>query len=185
MWVASDSELLFTADGSKYESAGALPAGFPVHGVSIVSYEMNHNKSIVRYMLVGYETEAMDGDAVVWSKLSTETTWVKYDNADNVNYSFQTAVKAVDGERYYSMSENQNITTDLENMSGTSLIANGNGYTINGNGYLGLIIEENQNFSINNAIVEKFNTNTKSEVGGFITNEGTIDELSGTFNSTT
>ena len=83
MWVASDSELLFTADGVNFESAGALPAGFPVHGVSIVSYEMSHNKSIVRYMLVGYETEAMDGDAVVWSKLSTETTWVKYDNADN------------------------------------------------------------------------------------------------------
>ena len=83
MWVATADELFVTYDGVNYESAGALPAGFPVYGVSISSYAMNHNKGITRYMLVGYTTEAMDGDAVVWSKLSTEENWTKYENENN------------------------------------------------------------------------------------------------------
>ena len=83
MWVATANELLVTADGVSYESAGALPAGFPVYGVSISSYAMNHNMGITRYMLVGYTTEAMDSDAVVWSRLSTEDNWTKYDNDNN------------------------------------------------------------------------------------------------------
>ena len=83
MWVATANELLVTADGISYESAGALPAGFPVYGVSISSYAMNHNKGITRYILVGYATEAMDGDAVVWSRLSTEDNWSKYENENN------------------------------------------------------------------------------------------------------
>lgn len=83
MWVATANELLVTADGISYESAGALPAGFPVYGVSISSYAMNHNKGIVRYMLVGYENETMVGNAVVWSKLSTENSWARYENGNN------------------------------------------------------------------------------------------------------
>ena len=83
MWVATADELLVTADGVNYESAGALPAGFPVYGVSIASYAMNHNKGIIRYMLVGYTTEEMDGNAVVWSKLSTENRWARYENGNN------------------------------------------------------------------------------------------------------
>ena len=83
MWVATAGGLLVTTDGVDYDSAGALPEGFPVYGVSVASYAMNHNKGIIRYMLVGYENEAMDGNAVVWSKLSTEDCWVKYDNEGN------------------------------------------------------------------------------------------------------
>ena len=83
MWVATGNGLLFTTDGLNYESAGALPAGFPLYGVSIASYRLKHNSKIVRYMLVGYTTEAMDGDAVVWSRLSTEDGWVKYENENN------------------------------------------------------------------------------------------------------
>ncbi len=84
MWVAATDKLLKTADGVNFESAGQLPVDFPVYGVSIASYPLSHNKKIVRYMLVGYTNEAMDGDAVVWSKLSTEeNNWVKYDNENN------------------------------------------------------------------------------------------------------
>ena len=83
MWVATGNGLLFTTDGLNYESAGALPAGFPLYGVSIASYGLKHNSSIVRYMLVGYTTAEMDGNAVVWSRLSTEDAWVKYENENN------------------------------------------------------------------------------------------------------
>ena len=83
MWVATVGELLVTTDGVEYESKGALPEGFPLYGVSIASYVMSHNKGITRYMLVGYTTEAMDGDAAVWSRLSTENCWTKYENENN------------------------------------------------------------------------------------------------------
>lgn len=83
MWVAAAGELLLTTDGESYESAGALPEDFPVYGVSIASYVMSHNKGITRYMLVGYTTEEMDGDAVVWSRLSTEDGWTRYENEDS------------------------------------------------------------------------------------------------------
>ena len=80
MWVATADSLLSTADGVSYVNEGALPDGFPLYGVSIASYVMNHNKGITRYMLVGYTTEEMDGDAVVWSRLSTEDGWTRYEN---------------------------------------------------------------------------------------------------------
>ena len=83
MWVATDAELLTTTDGSNYESAGVLPEAFPLYGVSIASYTLNHNSTIVRYMLVGYADEAMDDAPVVWSRLSTEKRWTKYDNANS------------------------------------------------------------------------------------------------------
>ena len=83
MWVATTSELLTTTDGVNYESEGALPEGFPVYGVSASSHVMKHHSGIVRYMLVGYTDEAMAGDAVVWSRLSTEKVWSRYDNEGN------------------------------------------------------------------------------------------------------
>ena len=83
MWMATADSLLSTTDGVGFENAGALPAGFPLYGVSIASYALKHNSSIVRYMLVGYADEAMTGDVAVWSKLSTEENWVRYENNNN------------------------------------------------------------------------------------------------------
>lgn len=83
MWVATGSGLLSTADGAVFEDAGELPAGFPVYGTSIMSYTLNHHSRIVRYMLVGYDNKAMDGAPAVWSRLSTEDKWAKYENENN------------------------------------------------------------------------------------------------------
>lgn len=84
MWVATADNLLSTTDGANYESAGALPYGFPLYGVSVASYKLNHNSGIVRYVAVGYDNEAMEGKATVWSRLSTEDGWVKYENGNNI-----------------------------------------------------------------------------------------------------
>lgn len=81
MWVAAGNELLTTVNGVDYENAGVLPEDFPLHGVSIASYTLKHNKGIVRYMLVGYTNKAMDGVPVVWSRLSTEERWVRYEGS--------------------------------------------------------------------------------------------------------
>lgn len=83
MWVATDNGLLSTADGVVFENAGELPSEFPVYGVSIMSYTLSHHSGIVRYMLVGYDNEAMDGVPTIWSRLSTEDKWAKYENENN------------------------------------------------------------------------------------------------------
>ena len=84
MWVAADNGLLTTVDGVAFESAGEVPAGFPLYGVSTASCAMKHNKNIVRYVVVGYPDKDKRGKTTVWSKLSTETAWVKYENENNV-----------------------------------------------------------------------------------------------------
>lgn len=83
MWLATETELFSTADAVTVESEGALPVGFPLYGLSLASYPLSHNKSITRYMLVGYSTPEMDGNPSVWSRISTEDKWVKYDNVGN------------------------------------------------------------------------------------------------------
>lgn len=83
MLVVGDDCILSTTDGCTFDVTGLLPSGFPLYGISIASNTMSHNSGIVRYMAVGYATREMSGDAVVWSRLSTENGWVKYDNRNN------------------------------------------------------------------------------------------------------
>lgn len=83
MWLATETALFSTADAVSVEQEGELPAGFPLYGLSLASYPLNHNKGIIRYMLVGYSTPEMDGKASVWSRISTENKWVEYDNVGN------------------------------------------------------------------------------------------------------
>ncbi|MBQ5751259.1 MAG: hypothetical protein IIV89_00270 [Bacteroidaceae bacterium] len=83
MLVATADKLLSTIDGVSFTAVGDVPAGFPLYDVSIASYTLSHNSNFVRYMLVGYTTAAMDKAPVVWSKLSTEKGWSKFDNEGN------------------------------------------------------------------------------------------------------
>lgn len=83
LWIAGEQGLLCSIDGVSFSSAGELPAGFPLYGVSIASYPLSHNRNIIRYMLVGYTTAAKDGEVAVWSRLSTEDRWTCYDNEGN------------------------------------------------------------------------------------------------------
>ena len=81
--LANETDFYSSADGKSVEIAGELPSGFPLYGLSKASYLLSHNKKIVRYMLVGYSTSAKEGNPQVWSKLSSEDNWVKYDNVSN------------------------------------------------------------------------------------------------------
>ncbi|MBO5866414.1 MAG: hypothetical protein J6Q73_10250, partial [Bacteroidaceae bacterium] len=84
MWLATATELLCSDDGSSFEVAGVLPESFPFYGLSLASYPLSHNKNIIRNMLVGYDNQTMSGAPVVWSKLSNEQKWVRYNNAGNI-----------------------------------------------------------------------------------------------------
>lgn len=83
LWISGEQGVLCSVDGVSFDAVGALPEGFPLYGVSVMSYPLCHNKGIIRYMLVGYTTSTMDGGVSVWSKLSNEENWVCYDDANN------------------------------------------------------------------------------------------------------
>jgi hypothetical protein len=83
MWVASDDALLASSDGVAFDRMGDLPAGFPVSGVSIVSSQLKHYKELIRYTVIGYP--ASGAKATVWSRLSNENEWVKFENEGNLN----------------------------------------------------------------------------------------------------
>lgn len=83
LWIAGSQGVLWSEDAATFTVNEALPEGFPLYGVSLASYPLNHNKKIVRYMLVGYTAEDKSGEPAVWSKLSTEAKWTNYKNEDN------------------------------------------------------------------------------------------------------
>lgn len=83
MWLASSDNIYRTEDGENIEVVGALPVDFPLYGISTSSYALSHNKNIIRNMLIGYPTAAKDGNPEVWSKLSNEESWVRFENTDN------------------------------------------------------------------------------------------------------
>ena len=83
LWIAGSQGVLWSEDAATFTVNEALPEGFPLYGVSLASYPLNHNKKIVRYMLVGYTAEDKSGEPAVWSKLSTEAKWTNYKNEEN------------------------------------------------------------------------------------------------------
>lgn len=83
LWIAGEQGLFYSTDGVAFDAAGDLPANFPLYGVSTMSYPLKHNNSIIRYVLVGYATEAKDGEVYVWNRLSTEEKWTCYNNTGN------------------------------------------------------------------------------------------------------
>ena len=85
---------------------------------------------------------------------------LSYDNTDgmltfNSLVDLKAAVDATDSDRVYSMSADENVTTNLGEMGGgegATLTINGNGHdiTANSDGISGIIINNNQTLNINN-----------------------------------
>ena len=72
LWIAGEQGIYFSENGSEFTFSESLPVDFPLYGISLASYPLNHNKNIIRYMLVGYANEDKSGEPEVWSRLSTE-----------------------------------------------------------------------------------------------------------------
>ena len=103
---------------------------------------------------------------------------IQIDSLDREKETFQNMIKYKEGHREFSITADDTVTRDLENMSGTSMNVYGNGHTIDGNGYEGFSVAEKQKLSIENVVVKNFQTTNS---GGFINNYGTITNISGTF----
>lgn len=83
MWVANAESILRSANGVTFETVSALPDGFPLYGLSTSAYALSHNKSIIRYMAIGFTDEEQETSPKVWSLLSNEDKWVEYANVNN------------------------------------------------------------------------------------------------------
>ena len=81
MWLASADRLL-CGNGAEFKAECRLPSGFPLYGLSIASYPLAHNRNIIRYMAIGYTAADKNSAPVVWSRISNEDAWVKYDNGN-------------------------------------------------------------------------------------------------------
>lgn len=81
--VASESLFYSSTDGVNFMEEAPVPEGYPLYGVSLASYPLSHNNSIIRYMAVGYTTPEEDSGVSVWSRLSTDSGWVEYENSTN------------------------------------------------------------------------------------------------------
>lgn len=82
IWIAGQQGVKYSTNGVDFHDSEDLPDRFPLYGLSLASYPLVHNGNITRYMLVGYATPEKDGDVYVWSRLSTEDKWERYDNGN-------------------------------------------------------------------------------------------------------
>ncbi len=83
MWGASSSNLFYTTDGENFVQAESLSSDFPLYGCSFVSSSLSTNASICRTMLVGFADKEQAGDVQVWSRLSNNDEWYKYEFGNN------------------------------------------------------------------------------------------------------
>ena len=127
-----------------------------------------------------------DSDFNTYTFTDAGNGYVKYQySKGDGNVTLKMAVDYANGDRSFNMTKNEVVQEDLGFMAGdeSTLTVNGNGLNIDGNGYMGVFVNAGQTFNINDAIVENFNTETKSEYAGVVTSMGNIENLSGEFNN--
>lgn len=89
MWAVASMEgavtdsIVYTADAADFVTTEALPDNFPLYDISSAVYSLSTNPNIQRYLLVGYNAQQSDAKPVVWSKLSTENTWIQLEPSGN------------------------------------------------------------------------------------------------------
>lgn len=74
-WIASSTDLY------SWVKVQEVPADFPTESVCCISYPLENNSSIVRYIISG--TNPAYNEALFWTKLSTEETWTRIEAAAN------------------------------------------------------------------------------------------------------
>ncbi len=100
----------------------------------------------------------------------------------NIYDLFYTAIKADTSSYNLTLSNNAEVDQDINEMLGTTdktVEVNGNGNSINGNGYKGVIIGNSQTLTLNNigseSVAESGYKNFNSTSGGAINNSGTLN----------
>lgn len=74
-WMASSTDLC------SWTKVQKVPEDFPDREITAFCYPLENNRNIIRYLLIGNKTDA--DEALIWTKLSTESIWVKVEAAKN------------------------------------------------------------------------------------------------------
>lgn len=102
---------------------------------------------------------------------------------ESPQWNLKLAVDYGDGNRQYDMNANEEVNANLGFMKSenSTLVINGNNYSVNGNGKTGIIVNDGQTLHIANVgsvdengnVVESYNGFTSSDNGAVVQNKGT------------
>ena len=102
---------------------------------------------------------------------------------ESPQWNLKLAVDYGDGNRQYDMNANEEVNANLGFMQSenSTLVINGNNYSVNGNGKTGIIVNDGQTLHIANVgsvdengnVVESYNGFTSTDNGAVVQNKGT------------
>ncbi len=102
---------------------------------------------------------------------------------ESPQWNLKLAVDYGDGNRQYDMNANEEVNANLGFMKSenSTLVINGNNYSVNGNGKTGIIVSDGQTLHIANVgsvdengnVVESYNGFTSTDNGAVVQNKGT------------
>lgn len=124
-----------------------------------------------------------DNKTITIHQSATSKGYLDISISESPQWNLKLAVDYGDGNRQYDMNANEEVNANLGFMQSenSTLVINGNNYSVNGNGKTGIIVNDGQTLHIANVgsvdengnVVESYNGFTSSDNGAVVQNKGT------------
>ena len=124
-----------------------------------------------------------DNKTITIHQSATSKGYLDISISEAPQWNLKLAVDYGDGNRQYDMNANEEVNANLGFMQSenSTLVINGNNYSVNGNGKTGIIVNDGQTLHIANVgsvdengnVVESYNGFTSSDNGAVVQNKGT------------
>lgn len=124
-----------------------------------------------------------DNKTITIHQSATSKGYIDITVDESPQWNLKLAVDYGDGNRQYDMNANEEVNANLGFMQSenSTLVINGNNYSVNGNGKTGIIVNDGQTLHIANVgsvdengnVVESYNGFTSSDNGAVVQNKGT------------
>ena len=123
-----------------------------------------------------------DNKTITISQSATNKGYLDITVSEAPQWNLKLAVDYGDGNRQYDMNANEEVNANLGFMQSenSTLVINGNNYSVNGNGKSGIIVNDGQTLHIANVgsvdengnVVESYNGFTSTDNGAVVQNKG-------------
>lgn len=80
--ITADGRIACSDDMAVWTEVQDLPESFPDTDISALCYPLKSNRSILRYIVTGIDTDLCPSGAEVWTKLSSEDCWTRIETAE-------------------------------------------------------------------------------------------------------
>ena len=124
-----------------------------------------------------------DNKTITIHQSATSKGYLDISISEAPQWNLKLAVDYGDGNRQYDMNANEEVNANLGFMQSenSTLVINGNNYSVNGNGKTGIIVNDGQTLHIANVgsvdengnVVESYNGFTSTDNGAVVQNKGT------------